>query len=246
MPAENPEWATDATVASGPEATLPTKVTPSDGLRQQGFQADQALAARLLNGQLNIVGRWITYLSKACGLLLTDTARELYPSISQISALNYLPSDQAWYLTGAQGNLGTDPNTLQPVVYQAKADVQFVLPLDLPPDSILTRVDITVKGDDTHMTVLPNTSLPEISLLAVTDDGTVEVLEGPVVDPSTTLVQYKAPHTLAIEPVGGVDAGTGGGTARRRLYLHIKGEHDSSLSAATLFFVPRAYVKAKP
>jgi len=73
-PTSNPLWATDATVLSGPEVGLAPRVIPSDGVRQQGFQADQGVAARAMNGQLGAVGDWITYLdSKATRSIVVAT-----------------------------------------------------------------------------------------------------------------------------------------------------------------------------
>ncbi len=61
-PASGPvEWATDATVSSGPEAGSPTRVDPA-GVASQGWLSGKSAPARWMNWVLGVLGDWTSYL----------------------------------------------------------------------------------------------------------------------------------------------------------------------------------------
>lgn len=54
-------FATDATLTSGPQSGLSTRLDPGVGTRGQGFYQDRRLPARALSYLLGILGDWVAY-----------------------------------------------------------------------------------------------------------------------------------------------------------------------------------------
>lgn len=62
-PSTLPTWATDATIASGPDAGLSPILEPASGVKAQGNVAGQGAAARWYNWLFNLLCQWIAYLN---------------------------------------------------------------------------------------------------------------------------------------------------------------------------------------
>lgn len=72
-PSSTADWATNANYAAGPAIGTPTKVAPSVGDVQEGYEPAQEPGAQKFNYQLNLLGQWTDWLN--AGLL--PTGRQL-------------------------------------------------------------------------------------------------------------------------------------------------------------------------
>lgn len=247
-PTSNPTWATDTTVATGPEVGLPTKVTPSDGVRQQGFLSGQGVPARTVNGQLGAIGTWIQYLREALGDRLTTTPRKFRLNVAAVGELNLTPTDQAFQVNSPFSEFGSG-NNVQLVLSQLKSGCTFLYQItgQVPQDSLITNVQVTVQGSSAFG-VLPS-GLPSITLSAVTDDGTVLSLGFPVVeDTSATAGEFTTQHTLEIDlSATPLDADTAGNLSGPvRLYLVITGATGGPSMPDVFFANPCVSCISKP
>lgn len=62
-PTDIPTWATDADYPAGPDAwsATPTKVEPSTGQKEEGWDPAQRPPAQYWNWWMNLVGQWLEY-----------------------------------------------------------------------------------------------------------------------------------------------------------------------------------------
>jgi hypothetical protein len=63
-PSASPLYATDSTLASGPESGQPTRLNPGAGILAQGLLAGVKLTARVLSHVLGTHGDWVDYLDQ--------------------------------------------------------------------------------------------------------------------------------------------------------------------------------------
>lgn len=93
-PALLPTYATDATLSSGPQTGLSTRLDPGTALRQQGYYQDRRLPARALGWLLGTVGDWLGYFSKAQVKNWRLEAWDFFTSSTSFANLAWIPESE--------------------------------------------------------------------------------------------------------------------------------------------------------
>ena len=191
-PIYDPSWATDSTVASGPEATKTVRVYPTSGVIQQGFQADQGVAARTANGVVGNQGDWIKYLRESTGDRLGNIDQTYLLPTSDVSESSFISTSHAFDVTG-------NPYTpsVAPTVMQNIAGCIFVWQLScvLPRNALLTGLNIQVQGGSSYAS-LP--AMPTIGLYLIAPTGVVMLVGSTVTDTAGGVAAFKLRHTLQV------------------------------------------------